>query len=279
MMLETVLRRAHEFDVLHFHLDYLPFSLFSRQPVPHVTTLHGRLDLPEIWPHLPHPSRTCRWSRSRTASASRCLRRTGRRPSITACRQTCCGRSRAQPDYLAFLGRISPEKGVDRAIEIAGRAGMTLKIAAKVDSADQDYFDAKIRPLLRAAACRVHRRDQRRQKPRLPRRRARAAVPDRLAGAVRPGDDRGDGLRHAGDRLRPRLGAGGDRGRADRLHRRRLDEAVARGGPAAAAVDRAAVRRRFEQRFTARRMAEDYVALYERLVRAKLPPMRAIAAE
>src|SRR6476661_2435478 len=51
MMLETVLRRAHEFDVLHFHLDYMPFSLFSRQPVPHVTTLHGRLDLPEIWPH------------------------------------------------------------------------------------------------------------------------------------------------------------------------------------------------------------------------------------
>src|SRR5690242_6392818 len=49
LMLERVLRRAHEFDVLHFHLDYMPFSLFTRQPTPHVTTLHGRLDLPEIW--------------------------------------------------------------------------------------------------------------------------------------------------------------------------------------------------------------------------------------
>src|SRR4051794_37253929 len=56
MMLETVLRRANEFDVLHFHLDYWPFSLFSRQATPHVTTLHGRLDMPEIWPHYEvHP--------------------------------------------------------------------------------------------------------------------------------------------------------------------------------------------------------------------------------
>ena len=165
------------------------------------------------------------------ASASRCRRRNwvGDHPSRPAGRAAARRDPRREPSYLAFLGRISPEKRVDRAIAIAGRGGMPLKIAAKVDRADQDYFEREIQPAAATAACRVHRRDRRRREGRLPRRRAGAALPDRLAGAVRPGDDRGDGLRHAGDRLRPRLGAGSHRGRLTGFIVDDVDEAVARG--------------------------------------------------
>src|SRR5829696_6186874 len=146
--LEHVLRRAHEFDVLHFHMDYWPFSLFTRQATPFMTTLHGRLDLPEIWPHYElhssvplisisdsqrKPMRWANWAETiHHGLPERLLE----------------PREAAKPSYLAFLGRISPEKRVDRAIEIAGRCGLPLKIAAKVDRADRDYFDEQIRPLL-----------------------------------------------------------------------------------------------------------------------------------
>ena len=92
-MLEQVRRQAPEFDVLHFHLDYYPFSLFSRQPTPFLTTLHGRLDLPEHQLVF-RRSRRRRWSRSRTRSGVRCRRRGWVRPSITACPSGCSCRSR-----------------------------------------------------------------------------------------------------------------------------------------------------------------------------------------
>jgi glycosyltransferase involved in cell wall biosynthesis len=143
-----VLRRAHEFDVLHFHLDYMPFSLFSRQPVPHVTTLHGRLDLPEIWPHY----------RTHTDVPLISISDSQRKPMAWAnWAQTIHHGlpenllrhdATVQPDYLAFIGRISPEKRVDRAIDIALACGVPLRIAAKVDEVDRDYFASRIRPLL-----------------------------------------------------------------------------------------------------------------------------------
>jgi len=146
-LLERVRQRASDFDFLHFHLDYYPFSLFARQPTPFATTLHGRLDLPE------HQAVFSTFSDVPVISISDAQRRPV--PNAGWVRTIHHGMPErlltprsVEPTYLAFLGRISPEKAVDRAIRIAGRAGMPLKIAAKVDKVDQDYFEEQIRPLL-----------------------------------------------------------------------------------------------------------------------------------
>src|SRR5216684_4439349 len=146
LMLERVRRRASDFDVLHFHLDYYPFSLFSRQSTPFVTTLHGRLDLPE---HQPVFSA---FSSVPVVSISNAQRRPV--PQAGWVRTIYHGVPEdllrpqpVKPTYLAFLGRIAPEKGVDQAIRIAGRCGIPIKIAAKVDKADIDYFETNIRSL------------------------------------------------------------------------------------------------------------------------------------
>ena len=181
-----------------------------------------------------------------------------------------CHRSRtARATYLAFLGRISPEKRLDRAIEIARRGRLPLQIAAKVDRADARLLRARDRA---AAGARSRRssssaRSATREKDEFLGNARAAAVPDRLARAVRPGDDRGDGLRHAGDRLPQRLGARGDRGRRHRLHRRRRRGGG--GGRAAplGARPRAACRAAFERALHAStRMARDYLEVYQRLV-------------
>jgi glycosyltransferase involved in cell wall biosynthesis len=146
-MLEKVIQEADNFDVIHFHLDYLPFSLIRRHDLPAITTLHGRLDIPDLYPlfrefddmHLVSISNAQRapmpW-----ASWLQTVHH-----GLPAALYT----PNAEPgDYLAFLGRISPEKRVDRAIEIAKGVGRPLRIAAKVDAADREYFDSEIRPLL-----------------------------------------------------------------------------------------------------------------------------------
>lgn len=147
-MVEMIYRRKDEFDVLHFHIDYFPLSLFSRQKVPFLTTLHGRLDLPEFvetystFPDAPFVS----------------ISDSQRRPIphlnwvstvLHGMPANLLAPQPAKQEYAAFLGRISPEKGVDRAIRIAGKAGMKLKIAAKVDNADKEYYDTEIKPLIR----------------------------------------------------------------------------------------------------------------------------------
>ena len=147
-MIERVCRRAAEFDILHFHLDYYPFSLMSRQSVPFVTTLHGRLDLPEHQPMFET------FSSVPVVSISNSQRRPIRRANWVGTVQhglprTLLTPTDARPSYLAFLGRISPEKRVDRAIRIAERCGLPLKIAAKVDRVDLDYFNEQIRPLIK----------------------------------------------------------------------------------------------------------------------------------
>jgi glycosyltransferase involved in cell wall biosynthesis len=146
-MVEMIYRRKDEFDVLHFHIDYFPLSLFSRQNTPFLTTIHGRLDLPEFvetygtFPDAPFVS----ISDSQRAPI----------PNLNWVRTILHGMPAnlltPQPvkqEYGAFLGRISPEKGVDQAIKIAGKAGLKLKIAAKVDNADKEYYDTKIKPLI-----------------------------------------------------------------------------------------------------------------------------------
>jgi glycosyltransferase involved in cell wall biosynthesis len=147
LMLEVVRRRATDFDFLHFHLDYYPFSLFARQSTPFVTTLHGRLDLPEHQPVF------TAFSSIPVISISNAQRRPV--PQAGWVRTIYHGVPEdllrpqpVTPSYLAFLGRIAPEKGVDQAIRIAGRCGVPIKIAAKVDKADVEYFEANIRSLL-----------------------------------------------------------------------------------------------------------------------------------
>jgi glycosyltransferase involved in cell wall biosynthesis len=145
MMVEQVCRRAKDFDLLHFHLDYYPFSVMSRQAVPFVTTLHRRLDLPEHKPVFVLINSLGVDFQCAAASGTNAkwigTVYHGLPENLLKAEPTI-------PSYLAFLGRISPEKAVDRAIRIAERCGLPLKIAAKVDAADQDYFVETILPPL-----------------------------------------------------------------------------------------------------------------------------------
>jgi glycosyltransferase involved in cell wall biosynthesis len=149
-MLEHVFQRAGDFDLLHFHLDYYPFSLFSRQNVPFVTTLHGRLDLPEHQPMFQTfstmPVVSISDSQRRPVSQANWIRTIhhGLPENLLQPQQP----QPAKPGYLAFLGRISAEKRLDLAIHIAARCGLPLKVAAKIDNADRDYYEANIRGLL-----------------------------------------------------------------------------------------------------------------------------------
>jgi glycosyltransferase involved in cell wall biosynthesis len=146
-LLEKVVQEADDFDIIHFHLDYLPFSLIRRHDLPAVTTLHGRLDIPDLQPLFREfgdmnlisisdaqraPMPWASWLQTVHHGLPADLYTANDQPG----------------DYLAFLGRISPEKRVDRAITIAKRVGIPLRIAAKVDVVDREYFDCTIRPLL-----------------------------------------------------------------------------------------------------------------------------------
>ncbi|MBR1211401.1 glycosyltransferase family 4 protein [Bradyrhizobium sp. JYMT SZCCT0180] len=149
LMLERVRQKCddEEFDFLHFHLDYYPFSLFARQPTPFVTTLHGRLDLPEHQPVF------ATFSKIPLVSISNAQRRPVPKANFIntiyhGLPEKLLTPQAVKPSYLAVLGRIAPEKGVDRAIRIAIRCGIPLKIAAKVDRADQEYYDAVIKPMM-----------------------------------------------------------------------------------------------------------------------------------
>lgn len=148
VMLDAVRQRADEFDIIHCHIDLLQFPLFKDMPNKVVSTMHGRLDVPDFqpiyraYPHMPLISISNR-QREPMPPGINWLATVyhGLPPHV-------CPYNADGGGYLAFLGRISPEKRPDRAIEIAIRSGVRLKIAAKVDRADRDYFDEKIKPLL-----------------------------------------------------------------------------------------------------------------------------------
>ena len=147
-MLREVRRRAGDFDVIHFHVDLLPQALFHDLAHKCLVTLHGRLDLPDAlplynaYPEMPLVSISNAQRRPMPPDANWLATIPhGLPPRV-------CPFNRDGGGYLAFLGRISPEKRPDRAIEIAKRAGIPLKIAAKVDAADLAYFKTSIEPLL-----------------------------------------------------------------------------------------------------------------------------------
>jgi glycosyltransferase involved in cell wall biosynthesis len=149
-LLELVFQDVSRFDVMHFHCDYLHFPLLRRYPCPSLTTLHGRLHVPDLQPlfaeyaEVPlvsisddqrRPMPWANWQATVYHGLPRDLHTFREWPG----------------DYLAFLGRISPEKRLDRAIEIARRTGRKLKIAAKIYPEERDYYTQTIEPLLQAS--------------------------------------------------------------------------------------------------------------------------------
>jgi len=146
-LLESVFKYADEFDVLHFHIDYLHFPLTRRQLIPAVTTLHGKLTIPDLVPLYRE------YFDMQVVSVSDSQRQPlpwiGWSGTVYHGLPKDLYHFQSQPgQYLAFIGRISPEKRPDRAIEIAKRTGVQLKIAAKVDETDEAYFQEEIKPLL-----------------------------------------------------------------------------------------------------------------------------------
>ena len=147
LMLEHVFQRANEFDLTHFHIDYLHFPLSRRTSANQLTTLHGRLDLPDL------PLLYDEFAEMPLVSISNSQRKPLSQANWVGTVYHGLPASsftfREKPEkYLLFLGRISPEKRVDRAIEIARRAHRKLKICAKIDRADRYYFNKHIKHLL-----------------------------------------------------------------------------------------------------------------------------------
>ena len=278
VMLERVLQKCdeEEFDFLHFHLDYYPFSLFSRQPTPFVTTLHGRLDLPEHQPVFNT------FSSIPVISISNAQRRPV--PQAKWVRTIHHGLPEnlltpqpVTPAYLALLGRIAPEKGVDRAIKIAIRCGIPLKIAAKVDRADQEYYDEVIRPLMNHPLIEFIGEIGDSEKS------------DFLSGAI--------GLLLPIDWPEPfglvmieAMACGTpvvayNRGSVPEIIEEGLTGFIVEDETSAVAavkrlsgLNRAEIRKRFETRFTARRMALDYLAAYRGLMEAAAPRIKLVSS-
>ena len=277
MMLERVRQQAEDFDFLHFHLDYYPFSLFSRQATPYVTTLHGRLDLPEHQPVFSVFSSVPVVSISN--SQRRPLPNAGWVQTIYhGLPERLLTPLPMKRDYLAFLGRIAPEKAVDRAIRIAQRAGIPLKIAAKVDNADRDYFEAQIRPLLDSPLVEYIGEIGDHEKSNF------------LSGAI--------ALMATIDWPEPfglvMIEAMACGTPVIAFNRGSVPEVVDDGvtgfivedeTSAVAAVNRLSelsyrnVRKRFEERFTARRMANDYLAVYRKLIAERTAPRLRLVGE
>jgi glycosyltransferase involved in cell wall biosynthesis len=275
-MLEHVRRQADDFDFLHFHLDYYPFSLFSRQATPFVTTLHGRLDLPEHQPVFDT------FSSIPVVSISNAQRRP--LPQARWIKTIHHGLPEkllvpkpVKPSYFAFLGRIAPEKRVDRAIRIAEHCGIPLKIAAKVDRADCDYYEEEIRPMFASSNVEYIGEISDKDKSEFLSGAIALLVPidwpepfglvmiEAMAcgtpviafnrGSVPEVIDEGV----TGFIVEDETGA---IGAVDRL----------------AHVSRAGVRRRFEERFTARRMALDYLAAYRGLMEEAEPRIKLVSS-
>jgi glycosyltransferase involved in cell wall biosynthesis len=144
ILLEKVERYKHKFDIIHYHIDYLHFPLSKRDYTTHVTTLHGRLDLPELFP-LYNEYRMMPVISISNAQRQPLPQANWIGTVYHGIPNDMYSFYNSTGEYLAFIGRISPEKGLDNAIEISIRAGIPLKIAAKIDKADHEYFEQVIK--------------------------------------------------------------------------------------------------------------------------------------
>jgi glycosyltransferase involved in cell wall biosynthesis len=277
VMVEQVYRRAGEFDLMHFHLDYYPFSLFSRQPTPFVTTMHGRLDLPEHQPVFDE------FSSVPVVSISNAQRRA--LPQANWVRTVHHGLpvdllrpKPIKPSYFAFLGRIAPEKGLDRAIRIAEHCGVPLKVAAKVDKADREYYEEQIRPLMNSPLVEYIGEINDSDKSEFlsgaiallvpidwPEPFGLVMIEAMACGTPVIAFNRGSAPEVIEDHLTGFVveDVHGAIGAVDRLGH----------------LSRKKIRQRFEERFTSRRMALDYLSLYRRLSDNDAPHLRLVGNE
>ena len=274
-MLEQVRRRADRFDALHFHLDYYPFSLFSRQRTPFVTTLHGRLDLPEHQPTFDT------FSSAPVVSISNAQRRP--LPQARWIRTVYHGLPErllmpqsVKPSYFAFLGRIAPEKRLDIAIRVAEHCGVMLKIAAKIDRADRDYYEETIRPLMSSRYVDYIGEINDHEKS--------AFLSGAIALLVPIDWPEPFGLVMIEAMACGTPVIAFNRGSVPELIEDGVtgfiveDEAGAIGAvDRLAHLSRSVIRARFEQRFTARRMALDYLAVYRELMAGAPPRLHVVS--
>lgn len=264
ILVDKARRLANEFDILHFHIDQFHFPVFRDMAGKVVTTLHGRQDLPDLhslymaFPEMPlvsisNSQRAPILDANFAGTVLHGLPKNLHKPTLTGGQK-----------YLAFIGRISSEKRVDRAIEIARAAGMPLKIAAKVDKADTDYF-ASIKHLLDSPNVEYVGEIDERGKTRFLGDAAALLFPidwPEPFGLVMI-----EALACGTPVLAFRKGSVPeviDDGVTGHIVSS-VEEAI-RTLPQTLALDRPAVRRTFERRFSGERMAADYVALYERVL-------------
>jgi glycosyltransferase involved in cell wall biosynthesis len=265
MMLDKVRATAGEFDILHFHIDQFHFPIFHDQAQRTVTTLHGRQDLPDLkhlyagFPEMPLVSIS---NAQRAPIPHANFADTvyhGLPPGLLT------PTLRPSGGYLAFLGRISPEKGIDRAIAIARAVGLPLRIAAKIDRVDEAYFRSEIEPLLQGPGVTyIGEIDDRHKSRFLGDARALLfpiAWPEPFGLAMIEAMACGTPV------LAFRNGAVNeviDEGVTGHVVDG-MDDAV-RVLERVLALDRGRVRQRFDERFCVSRMARDYVSIYERLI-------------
>jgi glycosyltransferase involved in cell wall biosynthesis len=263
LMLESVGREAHGFDILHFHIDYLHFPFSRRAGWATVTTLHGRLDIPDLQPLYDEFRDMPVVSVSDSQRGP--LPQANWRATIHHGLPRDLYKLNARPDpYLVFLGRISPEKRVDRAIGIAGRLGLPIRIAAKIDAVDRQYFEAAIRPLLAEPFVEFLGEVAEHEKQELLGQATALLFPIDwsepfglvMIEAMACGTPVVAWRRGSV----PEVMVDGVTGFAVES----IDDAVM-ATARAASLDRAACRAAFEARFTVERMAREYVAVYERL--------------
>jgi glycosyltransferase involved in cell wall biosynthesis len=265
LMLDRVRRMASSFDILHFHIDQFHFPIFNGLRHPTVTTLHGRQDLPDLkplyagFPYMP------------LVSISNAQREPIRDASFVATvahglpREPLKFVAEPRGEYLAFIGRISPEKRVDRAIAIARAADLPIRIAAKVDKVDREYFRSEIEPLLDQPGVEYIGEIDERRKPSFLGE-ARALLfpidwPEPFGLAMIEAMACGTPVLAFRRGSVPEVIDDGVTGWAvDSMEgaMRKLGHVLA--------LDRARVRRRYEERFTAARMVNDYVKVYEQLI-------------
>ena len=265
IMLDKLRRMASQFDILHFHIDQFHFPIFPDRWSRAVTTLHGRQDLPDLkvlyeaFPAMP------------LLSISEAQRKPIANANFVGTVLHGIPRDLLAPTllprggYLAFLGRISPEKRVDRAIAIARAVGLPLKIAAKVDRVDEAYFRQEIAPLLDQPGIEFIGEVDEGQKGRFlgearallfpidwPEPFGLVMIEAMACGTPVLAFRHGSVAEVVEDGITGHIVDG-------------VDEAIRNIGRVLA-LDRGRVRRRFEQRFTAQRMAQDYVKIYEKLI-------------
>jgi glycosyltransferase involved in cell wall biosynthesis len=274
VMLEVLARRAAEFDIVHLHVDYLGYPILRRAGVPFLATLHGRLDLPEL-------RRVYEvFADAPVVSISDAQREPLPQANYVATihhgipERLLLPRF-GQAGYLAFLGRISPEKAPDAAIRIAARAGMPIKIAAKVDRVDEAYFAERIEPLLALPHVEFIGEIGEAQKAKFLGEAAALLFPiawrEPFGLAMIEAMACGTPVIAFRNGSVPEVVDDGVTGFIvdDEAEAVAATERLER-------LDRARIRAVFEQRFTARRMAEDYLRIYRELIGRARPLQDAV---